>query len=96
MHPTWQLSFFELWQQHLDNHTYWRCLGELIEDSEKLSDARRRVQELLAGRTLEGRRDLSFRGSMMTAEDQEAFVELPETVTIYRGYNYESGDRGLT
>lgn len=75
--------------EHLSDQRYWELVGKFWTDSENI------FQNFKIWRSLwSSRRPL--RQLAMDAEEQAIFGGLAETVTIYRGYQYNASMRGMS
>lgn len=75
--------------RELDDEAYWSLLGDIWTDCENIYQNLQEWRQLLTA-------DIPSPEHMMSEEDRAAFLELPETLTIYRGYAHPDGLDGMS
>lgn len=81
-------AFLEV-HENLDDIDYWNTLGEIWTDSENIWQNEQYWIDLLhVGR--------EKREYIMTSKEREALAELPDVLTIYRGFDQEEREMGLS
>ena len=73
----------------VNDKQYWQLLGEVWIDSENIWQSKSVWKELLTD-------DRDHREYFMTKEDRKVFAELPEKLTIYRGYVEKMNKNGFS
>lgn len=88
MHERWYR--FQALYEHaasMDDKVFWRCFGEVWHDSEDIRGNTWLFRRLLA-------QNRPQREKMMSEEERRALDQLPELITIYRGYSYRNAKKG--
>jgi hypothetical protein len=70
----------------MDDKVFWRCFGEVWHDSEDIRGNKRFFRRLLA-------QNRPQREQMMNKKERRKLAQLPETITIYRGYSYPTAKK---
>ncbi len=82
LHERWY-RFVALYRyaDRMDDKAFWCCFGDVWHDCEDIRGNRYAVLSLLG-------RNRPHREQMMRKEERRALQQMPETITIYRGYSY--------
>jgi hypothetical protein len=75
--------------EHMNDHDYWETLGAIWTDSENIWQNEQYWVDALHSER-EGRE------YMMEPDEREALAKLPEVIKIYRGYDQEDREYGLS
>lgn len=84
-----RLDAFRSIEQRLTNIEYWELLAEVWTDSENIWQNREQWITLLTSDRAHWRR-------IMGHSERSAYQKLPDVLTVYRGYNHEGGEEGLS
>ena len=87
MHERWYR--FQALYEHaasMGDTVFWRCFGEVWHDSEDIRGNKRFFRRLLAKKRPQ-------REQMMNKKERRTLAQLPETITIYRGYSYPTAKK---
>jgi hypothetical protein len=73
--------------QFMNDKVFWRCFGEVWNDSEDIRGNGWIIRDLLD-------KNRPHREEMMSKKERRALQQLPETITIYRGSSYPNAKKG--
>lgn len=80
----YRIDVFDLIKDHLSDETYWRTLGWLYVDQEFVHNQWAKLRKLFQSPRLQ-------RHLIMSEADRATFADLPDELTLYRGYNKGKG-----
>lgn len=85
----WRLTaFFDICHE-LSDADYWRILSQIWTDSENVFQTYDEWREIFLGNYEDARK-------MCDPDELAVLNSLPETVTVYRGFNHRDGQKGLS
>lgn len=85
----YRLEAFKKVASLMTDAEYWACLAKTYTDLEGLHSVKRSILKLL-------RSQRPCRDRLMDDAERAALAQLPDVVTIYRGYDHRNGAKGIS